>query len=398
MSDEIEIELHSAAPPPPPVTSETEGLVVVASGTLRQMDAHVAEDTSVEHGGVMVGHVDEATGATVVTGSIRAVGSVSEIASLTFTHETWDHIGEVMEAEFPDQLMVGWYHSHPHFGIFLSDHDQFIHRNFFGQPWQVAYVRDPLLDQRGFFSWVGQQLVEVEDWQEIDLPAAAPPPASGVDFAAPVPVDAPPPSDDPVVTVATPPTRAKPEPEKGRRLGPMLGSIVALVVIILAIVVASRLLGGEDEPEVQLEYEPASAPVYTPGDTTEIGTVRVVGELDEDVRLRLSAKRGIEQGGRRRIDVSPLQVEPGVWVLVASIPEDVAPGTYDGEATARICPEEDRCSGDDVERSEPVSFQFTVPAVEGEAPDDTTATTATTETSVATTSPTLAPEDTESEG
>ena len=53
----------------------------------------------------------------------------------------------------PDLDIVGWYHTHPDFGIFLSSHDLFIHRNFFDQPLQVAYVVDPIRQTRGFFRW-----------------------------------------------------------------------------------------------------------------------------------------------------------------------------------------------------------------------------------------------------
>jgi hypothetical protein len=48
---------------------------------------------------------------------------------------------------------VGWYHTHPDYGIFLSGQDLFIHRNFFDQPLQVAYVVDPIRQTRGFFQW-----------------------------------------------------------------------------------------------------------------------------------------------------------------------------------------------------------------------------------------------------
>ena len=36
-----------------------------------------------------------------------------------------------IEANFPTESLVGWQHTHPGFGIFLSGYDLFIHRNFF---------------------------------------------------------------------------------------------------------------------------------------------------------------------------------------------------------------------------------------------------------------------------
>ena len=53
---------------------------------------------------------------------------------------------------------MGWYHSHPGFGVFLSDHDTFIHKNFFSSPGQVAWVFDPHSDEEGCFGWVGGRI------------------------------------------------------------------------------------------------------------------------------------------------------------------------------------------------------------------------------------------------
>ena len=50
---------------------------------------------------------------------------------VTFTQDTWEHIYQIKDRDYPDARIVGWYHSHPGFGVFLSDHDTFIHKNFF---------------------------------------------------------------------------------------------------------------------------------------------------------------------------------------------------------------------------------------------------------------------------
>lgn len=164
---EPEIELHTKIETPDSKGLSAVRELIVHQSVLDAMAGHVSADTTVEHGGVMLGSVDDKTGAVTITGSIAAVGAVSRVASLTFTHETWDHISEVQERSFPDTKMVGWYHSHPHFGIFLSDHDLFIHRNFFKEPWQVAYVIDPLLHQEGFFVWEDGDVARLPKWQVI---------------------------------------------------------------------------------------------------------------------------------------------------------------------------------------------------------------------------------------
>ncbi|MBN1802445.1 MAG: Mov34/MPN/PAD-1 family protein [Candidatus Lokiarchaeota archaeon] len=47
---------------------------------------------------------------------------------------------------------VGWWHSHPNFGVFLSPTDVKTHRYFFPEPIFVALVVDPIRDEHEFFS------------------------------------------------------------------------------------------------------------------------------------------------------------------------------------------------------------------------------------------------------
>jgi len=50
-----------------------------------------------------------------------------------------------------DEKIVGWFHTHPRMGVFLSHYDTFLHRNFFPEPWQVALVVEPFSSVAGFF-------------------------------------------------------------------------------------------------------------------------------------------------------------------------------------------------------------------------------------------------------
>ena len=99
--------------------------------------------------------VDDQTGEPFVwvTESLEAKHYENTQASFTYTHDSWEEITRERDRLHPDLDIVGWYHTHPDFGIFLSSHDLFIHRNFFDQPLQVAYVVDPIRQTRGFFRW-----------------------------------------------------------------------------------------------------------------------------------------------------------------------------------------------------------------------------------------------------
>src|SRR5579884_2876892 len=86
--------------------------------------------------GVLIGSDDGRT--TIVEACIPGVNAAQGGAHVTFTQDTWEHIYKIKDQKYPNERIVGWYHSHPGFGVFLSDHDTFIHENFFSSPQQVA--------------------------------------------------------------------------------------------------------------------------------------------------------------------------------------------------------------------------------------------------------------------
>lgn len=137
--------------------------LVLDEAVKEAIDAHVGADTSVERGGVLVGELGD-DGELAIVAAIPGKYAVGRPASLRFTHETWEYVNDVITDKYPDLKMVGWYHSHPGFGIFLSEYDTFIHQNFFSAPWQVAYVVDPLLGQAGFFGWEDGRIVRYRAW------------------------------------------------------------------------------------------------------------------------------------------------------------------------------------------------------------------------------------------
>jgi proteasome lid subunit RPN8/RPN11 len=129
------------------------------------IERHALSDTSVELGGILLGKecLDQQTGQPFVwiTHSLEAKHYANTQASFTYTHDSWEEITRQRDQKFPDFDIVGWYHTHPSFGIFLSHHDLFIHQHFFAQPLQVAYVVDPINQTRGFFHWHNGGMVQV---------------------------------------------------------------------------------------------------------------------------------------------------------------------------------------------------------------------------------------------
>jgi proteasome lid subunit RPN8/RPN11 len=72
-------------------------------------------------------------------------------AFLTFTQDTLVALHDEQEERYPEKRMVGWFHTHPRMGVFLSDYDLWLHKHFFPEPWQVALVIEPHTQIGGFF-------------------------------------------------------------------------------------------------------------------------------------------------------------------------------------------------------------------------------------------------------
>jgi proteasome lid subunit RPN8/RPN11 len=106
---------------------------------------------------------------------IRGEAAANKFAEVTFTHETWARINQQMDTRFSQWSIVGWYHSHPGFGVFLSDRDCFIQEHFFSGPGQIAHVVDPLRKSEGIFFWrEGKPLLAPHFWVGDRIQAGTP--------------------------------------------------------------------------------------------------------------------------------------------------------------------------------------------------------------------------------
>lgn len=126
---------------------------------------HIFRNADREVGGVLVGREPSDGGLPQVTGAIPAISADEQLSTLTFTQDSWEHVHKVLESDFgDDERIVGWYHSHPGFGIFLSGHDLFIQENFFNSPSQIAVVVDPLGKTDGTFVWRDGEITKLYEY------------------------------------------------------------------------------------------------------------------------------------------------------------------------------------------------------------------------------------------
>jgi proteasome lid subunit RPN8/RPN11 len=135
--------------------------VAVRESVLEAILDYSEQDLHHESGGFLIGGVTwEPRRVVTVRHFLPATEVRARSASLTFTHATWSAMTRTVSERFPDASVVGWHHTHPGLGVFLSGYDLFIHRHFFGEPWQVALVVDPRQRELGFFQWRGARVVD----------------------------------------------------------------------------------------------------------------------------------------------------------------------------------------------------------------------------------------------
>lgn len=144
--------------------------VYIKQDVYKRIEKFAKEEMSKEVGCILIGdYVDEKDRKTVIISNyIEAKFTDASASTLTFTHETWDYVYKEKDKKYPDKKIVGWQHTHPGYGIFLSNYDIFIQENFFNLPWQIAYVVDPIADTRGFFEWKNDKVSKMSGFYVYD--------------------------------------------------------------------------------------------------------------------------------------------------------------------------------------------------------------------------------------
>jgi proteasome lid subunit RPN8/RPN11 len=134
-----------------------------------------------EAGGILIGHLYRDLEAesifAVITAQVRATRVHADTTSLTFTADTWADVRAAIALRERQEMMLGWFHSHPvrdwcgedegdresreSLAAIFSHRDRAVHRTVFSQPWAVALVISEIADgdQRpAMWGWRGGRL------------------------------------------------------------------------------------------------------------------------------------------------------------------------------------------------------------------------------------------------
>lgn len=137
--------------------------VVIAQEVFDLMDRFAQENGGQEYGGLLLGKARRLKGPQSLEIAIKSFVPLRKdpgVSRFTISTEAYQEAVQ-KEVEGSNLQVVGWMHTHPGFGVFLSNLDKDEHQRFFGKRYQLAYVIDPENMERAFY-WLrnGQ-------WEEI---------------------------------------------------------------------------------------------------------------------------------------------------------------------------------------------------------------------------------------
>lgn len=148
--------------------------IYILQSVYKEIHKFTQNKTTNESGGMLIGTILEEFGKTniIISGFIEAKYCEATPTTLKFTHETWEYVHKEIEKKHPGKKIVGWIHTHPDFGIFLSEYDKFIHQNFFNEDYQIAYVVDPIQKIEGFYFWINEKIEKCKGFYIYDKTGA----------------------------------------------------------------------------------------------------------------------------------------------------------------------------------------------------------------------------------
>ena len=99
----------------------------------------------------------------IISGAIQFKHSLSEDRVL-LTDEVMNEVRAKLNKYFPDCELMGWMHTQPGYGIFLTTQDIRLQKQFFGKPYQTLMIIDPIENIEAFFLWDKEEVRSAEGY------------------------------------------------------------------------------------------------------------------------------------------------------------------------------------------------------------------------------------------
>ena len=135
------IQLLSSKTPEP--QAQTPLLVFMPWSCMQAMEAHAGGDILNEQAGIIYGHAYAGASGQlyIVVTSVLPADTTNSPIHFRFHERSWE---KLWIGSKDGSNLLGWYHSHPGVGVFLSGTDLRTQQLYFSAPWQIAVVLDPV--------------------------------------------------------------------------------------------------------------------------------------------------------------------------------------------------------------------------------------------------------------
>jgi proteasome lid subunit RPN8/RPN11 len=143
--------------------------VYVTAYVVNKVWQHVNETPRLESGGVLIGHpfqcIDDPTITfVIIVDALQQESNNRSVSHYTVGPTEIARVRAQIEKNYAGLKVVGWYHSHPGHGVFLSQQDMQIVQSLYNAEWHLAWVLDTIHNQSAFF--FGPQGCKLTNWLE----------------------------------------------------------------------------------------------------------------------------------------------------------------------------------------------------------------------------------------
>ena len=152
---------------------EYEYKIFIIEHALKTIWKHAKEGMPQGVGGILLGGLyrdpDKNENYVEIHNAFPSASSFNEEMSLRVVNRVIADMEQVSIKTYPNQIVIGWYHTHPGNGIFFSENDELIHETFYRETANVALILDPVMEidplretykNIAFFYWKGKSVAK----------------------------------------------------------------------------------------------------------------------------------------------------------------------------------------------------------------------------------------------
>jgi proteasome lid subunit RPN8/RPN11 len=132
--------------------------LLIDAACWEELQEHARHFEQIEQGGLLLGRTSVGQVASNEKGKemvwvrqMVASPTHGDAVSWRLDADQWGDLMASALGRHPELEIVGWYHTHPGLGIFLSEQDLFVAGHFFPAPYQLSLVIDPIRSLAGAF-------------------------------------------------------------------------------------------------------------------------------------------------------------------------------------------------------------------------------------------------------